>query len=214
MPYPIFDRSQLKLKPLSERVHDYGLEDILQLDADIAPSDSPNIDPLVERMLRARQNNAPVILLMGAHVIKRGMSRFIIDLMERGLVTHVGVNGAGSIHDTEFALIGHTSESVARYIMEGQFGLWQETGMVNEAAILAAAHNWGLGESIGRMIESEKFPNREISVLATGYRLKIPVTVHVGIGQDIVHEHPNFDGAAVGKASYRDFLTLAHSVSQ
>jgi len=107
-----------------------------------------------------------------------------------------------------------TTESVARYIKEGQFGLWQETGRVNEAAVFAQENGYGLGEAIGKMIYENPldFPYRESSLFAEGYRLGIPITVHVGIGQDIVHEHPNFNPAAVGESSYRDFLTLAHYV--
>jgi hypothetical protein len=138
----------------------------------------------------------------------------LIDLMERGIVTLIGGNGAVSIHDMEFAMIGKTTESVARYIQEGQFGLWKETGRVNDAAVEADKHGMGLGESIGKMISDHpaEFPYAADSVLAAGYRLGVPVTIHGGIGQDIVHEHPNFDAAAYGAASYRDFLALAHQV--
>jgi hypothetical protein len=151
---------------------------------------------------------------MGAHVIRSGVSRYLIDLMEKGLVSLIGGNGAVSIHDMEFAMIGQTTESVARYIQDGQFGLWTETGRINDAAKYAHQHGLGLGESIGKMIHEnpDEFPNHAISVLAAGFRLGTPITIHVSIGQDIVHEHPNFDGAVYGAASYRDFLTLAKTV--
>ena len=152
--------------------------------------------------------------MMGAHLLKVGLSRFIIDLMERGIITHVAMNGAGPIHDFELALIGGSTESVARYIQAGQFGLWAETGRINEAIVAGAQDGIGLGEAVGRMIEQEQFPHREASVLAAGYRLGIPVTVHVGIGYDIIHEHPNCDGAALGQTSYHDFLIIAHTVSK
>jgi hypothetical protein len=152
--------------------------------------------------------------MMGAHVIKQGLSRFVIDLMERGVITHVGVNGAGVIHDFELALIGATTESVARYIQVGQFGLWEETGRINEATKQGARDGLGLGEAAGRMIVEEAFPNRDISILATGYRRQIPVTVHVGVGYDIIHPHASLDGAALGETSYRDFLIFAHTVTQ
>jgi hypothetical protein len=103
---------------------------------------------------------------------------------------------------------------VARYIQEGQFGLWTETGRLNEAIRQGAREGLGLGEAVGRMIEEEQLPHRDVSILAAGYRLRVPVTAHVGIGYDIIHEHPNCDGAALGETSYRDFLALAHSVSQ
>ena len=214
MPYPVFDRSQLKLKPLSERAHDMTQAEVLHLNVNIAPCDDPSLAQVAERMARAHQAGNQVILMMGAHVIKRGLSRFVVDLLERGIVTHVGMNGAGPIHDFELALIGATTESVARYIQEGQFGLWEETGRINEAIRQGVRDGLGLGEAVGRTVEEEEFPHRQISILAAGYRLRVPVTVHVGIGYDIIHEHPSCDGAALGAASYEDFLILAHSVSK
>ena len=214
MPYPLFDRSKLKLRPLSERVHDMALVEVLNLDDDVLPFDDPGLDQVAERVAQAHRAGAQVILMMGAHVIKRGLSRFVIDLMERGIVTHVGMNGAGPIHDFELALIGATTESVARYIQEGQFGLWEETGRINEAIRQGAREGLGLGEAVGRVIEEERFPHCDASILAAGYRLRAPVTAHVGIGYDIIHEHPNCDGAALGEASYRDFLALAYDVSK
>jgi len=165
-------------------------------------------------MQTARTNQRPVIFIMGAHVIKQGASRFVIDLMERGLITHVAMNGAGLIHDYELALIGATTESVAAYISQGQFGLWHETGQLNDLISQAAQHDLGIGEYVGSEIERQQLPYRHLSIAAAGARLGIPVTVHVSIGQDIIHEHPNCDGAALGKASYTDFLILTHSVSQ
>jgi len=213
MPFPLFDRRRLRIEPLAERQHDLTLTDILPLDAAIPPSDDPTLPLIAERIRAARARGAAVILLMGAHVLRRGNARFIIDLMTRGLLTHVAMNGAGPIHDYEFARIGATTESVARYIRTGQFGMWQETGEINEIARTAVTDGIGLGEAIGRAIEEGRFPHRDISVLAAGYRLQVPVTVHVSIGQDIIHQHPNCDGAALGETSYRDFLIFAHSVS-
>jgi len=213
MPYPLFDRSKLKLRPLSERVHGMALAEVLDLDDDVPPCDEPGLAQVAERVAQAHQAGAQVIMMMGAHVIKRGLSRFVVDLMERGIVTHVGMNGAGPIHDFELALIGATTESVARYIQEGQFGLWEETGRINEAIQQGTRDGLGLGETVGRTIEEEQLPHRDVSILAAGYRLRVPVTVHVGVGYDIIHEHPNCDGAALGETSYRDFLALAHSVS-
>ena len=214
MPYPIFDRNRLQIKPLAERVHDMTLADVLPLDAPISAFDDPQLPQIAERIARARKQQRPVVLMMGAHVIKAGLSRFVIDWMERSIVTHVAMNGAGPIHDFELALIGATTESVARYIQEGQFGLWRETGHINDAIAAGARDGLGYGEAIGRMIEEEKFPHREVSILAAGYRLRVPVTVHAGIGYDITHEQPNADGAAIGAASYRDFLIFAQTVTQ
>lgn len=216
MPYPIFDRSRLNLLPLAEREHDLTKGVILELTDEVPEFENKNLEALAKSIVRAHQHGAAVIILMGAHVIRSGVSRFLIDLMERGLIDLIGCNGAVTIHDMEFAMIGKTTESVARYIQEGQFGLWQESGRVNEAAKFARDHGLGLGESIGMMIEEnpDEFPHSDISLLAAGYRLGIPITVHVNIGQDIVHEHPNFDGGAYGASSYRDFLTFVHMVEK
>ncbi len=214
MPYPIFDRSQLTIKPLAERIHDMQLDEILALDAAIPACDDPQIAQIAARILRARAQNRPVILMMGAHVIKTGLSRFVIDLMERGIVTLVALNGAGVIHDYELALIGATTESVARYIQQGQFGLWRETGRINDLVAAGVRDDLGYGESVGRAIAAENFPHGDISILAAGYRLRVPVTVHLSIGYDITHEQPNCDGAAIGAASYRDFLIFTHAITQ
>lgn len=214
MPFPVFDRSQLKLKPLVERIHDMGLPQILSLDDPTPSFGHPDLATLAQRIATARRQEGQVILMMGAHMLKVGLSRFIIDLMERRLITHVAMNGAGPIHDFELALIGASTESVTRYIQQGQFGLWADTGRINEVVTAGARAGIGLGEAVGRVIEEDRFPYRDLSVLAAGYRLGIPVTVHVGIGYDIIHEHPNCDGAALGQTSYHDFLIIAHTVSK
>ncbi|HHW09114.1 MAG TPA: hypothetical protein GXX29_03975 [Firmicutes bacterium] len=214
MPFPTFDRSVLKLKPLSERVHDMDLSHLLKLDDPIPPFSHPFLDILAERMRAARERKAAVIFMMGAHVIKAGASNFVIELMKQGWVTHCALNGAGAIHDFELALIGATTESVARYIRTGEFGMWQETGDINLAAAEGLKDGLGLGEAVGRMIVARRFPHSENSILATGYRLQVPVTVHVSIGCDIIHQHPSCDGAVLGAASYHDFLVFAHSVSR
>jgi hypothetical protein len=212
MPYPIFDRSRLRLRPLSERRHDMSLDHLLHLDDEAALFDDRQLDQIAERVVAAREARRPVVLLMGAHVIKAGVSRHVIDLMERGVVTHVAMNGAGPIHDFELALIGMTTESVADYISAGQFGLWAETGRINDLVAGGAAEGLGFGESLGRAIVGGDFPHNDVSILAAGYRLGTPVTVHIGIGYDIIHEHPNCDGAALGAASYTDFLVFAHTI--
>src|SRR6266700_1985443 len=140
------------------------------------------------------------------------LPRQLIDLMERGLLSHLAMNGAGPIHDWELALIGATTESVPRYIQTGEFGLWHETGRINDAIVQGAKAGLGLGEALGRAILDGAFPHKDISVLAAGVRLGVPVTVHVGIGYDIIHEHPNCDGAALGQTSYQDFLIFAEGV--
>jgi len=214
MPYPMFDRRRLKIKSLAERVHDMKLSEVLSLDAVSPTCDDPQIAQIAARIIQARAQNHPVILMMGAHVIKVGLSRFVIDWMERGIITHIAMNGAGVIHDYELALIGATTESVARYIQEGQFGLWRETGRINEIVAAGVRDNLGYGESVGRVIEQEKFPHRDVSILAAGYRLRVPITTHVSVGYDITHEQPNCDGAAIGEASYRDFLIYTQAITE
>jgi hypothetical protein len=214
MPYPLFDRSRLRIRPLAEREHDLDLSVILPLDAPLAEFEHEALPVLGQRLAAARRDGRARILLMGAHVLRAGVSRYLIDLMERGLLSHIGMNGAGPIHDWEFALIGATTESVARYIRTGEFGLWQETGRMNDVVRAGAEAGLGLGEALGRAILDGPFPHKDVSVLAAAVRLGVPVTVHVGVGYDILHEHPNCDGAALGAASYRDFLILAESVTK
>jgi hypothetical protein len=212
--YPLFDRSRLTVKPLAQRCHDLHLDRWLALDDPAPPFEDPNLAQVAARLRAARENGAARILMMGAHVLRAGVNRHIIDLLERGFIDHIAVNGAGAIHDYELARIGATTESVARYIRSGEFGLWQETGELNEVIREAAALELGLGENVGRHIERSDYPYRDLSVFAAAYRAGVPVTVHVGIGYDILHEHPNCDGAALGAASYRDFLIFAHSVER
>ncbi|MCC6586952.1 MAG: hypothetical protein IT168_09700 [Bryobacterales bacterium] len=210
--YETFDRSRLIVKPLAERAHDLQLARWMSLEDQAPEFTHPQLSTIVDRLMAARERGAARILIMGAHVLRAGVNRHIIDLLERGLLTHVAMNGAGAIHDWEIARIGATTESVARYIRSGEFGLWTETGELNDIIREAAANGLGLGENVGRRIGASGFPHKDLSVYAAGYRLGIPVTVHVGIGYDILHEHPNCDGGAVGAASYRDFLVFAKSV--
>ena len=213
MPFEKFDRSRLIIKPLSERLHDID-ERLTNMPVgsfgDL--SDNPDYDAVAEKIRSAKNNKAAVLLMYGAHVIRRGNSLYMIELMKRGFITHYATNGAGAIHDFEFAMIGKTCESVARYISEGQFGLWKETGYINEAVNEGYKEGLGFGEAVGKYIWENNFPNREQSVMAMGYHLQVPCTVHIGIGNDIVHEHPNFDPVSAGAASYSDFLIYANSI--
>lgn len=215
MPYPQFDRSKLKILPLEQRIHDVDLQKVLLDPKKKAPEYShPALPVLAEAIVKARrEHDATVLLMYGAHVIRTGNGLYMIELMKRGLVTHLATNGAGSIHDFEFAMIGHTCESVAKYVSEGQFGLWQESGLINDIIVQGAKEGIGWGEALGRYIWEHNFPYREQSVLAMGYHLGIPVTVHVGVGNDIIHEHPNCDGAAMGACSYTDFLIYTQSIT-
>jgi hypothetical protein len=210
--YALFDRSQLELKPLGERVHDLPLSRWMALDDPAPDYENAQLAEVGQRWRAAQQAGASRILMMGAHVLRAGVNRHLIDLIERGALSVIALNGAGGIHDYELARIGATTESVPRYIAEGQFGLWRETGELNDWIRDAAASGEGLGEHLGRRIAESNFPHRDLSVLAAAWRCGVPVTLHLGIGYDILHEHPNCDGGALGAASYRDFLIFTRVV--
>jgi hypothetical protein len=212
--YAVFDRSRLEIRPLAERVHDLHIDNWMALDDAAPPFAHPDLSRVAGRIRAAKASGAARILVMGAHVLRAGVNRHIIDLVDRGYIDHIAMNGAGAIHDYELARIGATTESVARYVRTGQFGLWRETGELNDWIREAADLSLGLGENVGRRIEASDYPHRELSVLAAAYRRSVPVTVHAGIGYDILHEHPNCDGAALGASSYRDFLIFAQTIER
>ena len=210
--YEAFDRSRLAVQPLARRQHDLTIDHWLALDDPVPAFAHPDLESVAARLRAARERSSARILMMGAHVLRAGVNRHLIDLMERGYLTHLAVNGAGAIHDYELARIGATTESVERYIRTGEFGLWRETGELNDWIAEAAREGFGLGENVGKRIAESDYPYRDWSVFAAAWRLSVPATVHVGIGYDILHEHPNCDGAGHGSASYRDFLIFARSV--
>ncbi|MCF8144398.1 MAG: hypothetical protein K9N21_10810 [Deltaproteobacteria bacterium] len=167
------------------------------------------------RIITAVASKKPVILAMGAHAIKVGLNPIIIDLLRRGIITGLAMNGACIIHDAEIAMAGKTSEDVAEAIGDGRFGMAEETGRVlNRAIIEGADKGLGLGESVGAILVEGGFPYNRHSLLATAHELDIPVTVHVAIGTDIIHFHPSADGAAIGKTSHRDFRIFSRLVSE
>lgn len=169
---------------------------------------------VVGAVVRARRRSRHVVLCMGGHVIKCGLSRVVIDLMRRGVVTAVAMNGAAAIHDFEIALIGRTSEDVQRGLDDGTFGMARETGeMMNEALAVGAAEDLGAGWAIGRAVIERRLPHRDASVLARAVRLRMPATVHIAIGTDIIHQHPGADGAATGKATMDDFRIFTEVVA-
>jgi len=175
-----------------------------------------DFDELCRRILKARAEGRPVIFSMGAHVIKSGLSRYLIALMERGLITHLAGNGACSIHDFELGYLGGTSEHVPTAIEDGSFGMWEETGAwMNKALQNGASQGLGYGESLAVFIEqnAEKFPHRDICVLYQAYRLKIPATYHIALGTDIIHQHPTVDFGAIGTTSGVDFKKLCESTA-
>lgn len=207
-----FPIDQIDLKSIELRGHSLKSNQCVSLTDEFETFASDEIRNLTKAILTARHNGRPVILMMGGHLIKLGLSRFIIDLIEQDLITHVASNGAAIIHDYELSTIGGTSEDVEKWLSAGQFGLWKETGRINNLIQEAAQNNEGLGEAIGRTIEHENAPYKNLSILAACWRKKIPFTAHVTIGGDIIHAHANCDGSALGKASFEDFLIFANSV--
>jgi hypothetical protein len=168
----------------------------------------------VHDILQAHAKRKPVILMMGAHVIKVGLSPIIIDLMKCGVITHVAMNSAASIHDVEAAMWGHTSEDVAVNLMDGTFGMSRETGEFINNALVAGMKETdaGYGETLAKKIIALNGRYQHISVLANCYHYEIPATVHAAIGTDIVHQQPTMNGAATGELSFRDFKVFVNSV--
>jgi hypothetical protein len=212
--YKQFDRRRLQVKPLAERVHDLSLSRSLHLDDEPPHFDDERMEVVATRLHAAQTAQRARLLMMGGHVVRAGVSRHLISLISSGAFTAIAMNGAAMIHDFELARIGATTESVPRYLSEGQFGLWQETGELNDWTSHAHRSGEGLGECVGRLINSGNFPHRDISILAAAWRAGVPATVHVGLGSDILHEHPNCHGSAVGETSYRDFLIFAKRVEE
>ncbi len=170
---------------------------------------------VVAAIVAARRDGKPVIVALGAHVIKVGLSPILIDLLERSVITALATNGAGAIHDTEVALFGVTSEDVSAGIASGEFGMVKEScAFINTATKEAATSDCGLGEMLGRKLFDATAPNAHLSLLAAAHHLGVPMTVHVAIGSDINHMHPDFDGAAAGAASQTDFQIFAAQVAQ
>jgi hypothetical protein len=169
---------------------------------------------LVADIARARRQKKPVILMMGAHVVKVGLSPIIIDLVRRNIVTAIAMNSAASIHDVETALWGQTSEDVAENILNGKFGMSKETGEFINTSLSTGYYmsDMGYGETLGRALSEARAKNRSVSILASCYDLGVPVTVHAAIGTDIVHQQPTMDGAATGELSFRDFKIFSHVV--
>jgi deoxyhypusine synthase len=156
-----------------------------------------------------------VLAMFGAHFVKCGLSRLLVDLMKRGAVTAVATNGAGAIHDVEIAMWGVTSEDVATRLADGSFGTCEETAdFMNGVAVEGARRGEGLGEALGRTLLERSAAHADASILATAYELGMPATVHVALGTDIVHQHASADGASIGETSLADFRILADVVSR
>jgi hypothetical protein len=225
LPYVEFDLSAIRTYSLESRASKVsvaqfakphqpgsGLERFIEsLPSLLAAADFTQI---VDAIARARRDGRAVIWGFGAHVLKTGLSPILIDLMERGFVSAIATNGAGIIHDFEIALAGSTSEDVDAALGQGKFGMAEETGTeLNRAIVDGVAEGLGLGQSVGRYLIAKQPRFVSQSVVATASRLGIPVTVHVAIGTDIIHMHPQASGAAIGEGSLRDFRYLVSSVS-
>jgi len=169
---------------------------------------------VVAAIVAARRNGRPVIVGMGAHVIKCGLNPVLIDLMRRGIITAIALNGSGAIHDFEIALIGETSEDVAAGLRDGTFGMVRETGEFFNQGVnqVLECPDAGMGRLLAEQLERIAAPHRDYSLLDAGRRLNVPITVHVAIGTDIVHMHPSANGAALGLATFNDFRIFATAV--
>lgn len=190
-------------RPVSELIR--GLPDILA---------ARDFKEWLTLMKKARAKDKPLVWAMGAHVIKVGLNPVLIDLMERGWITGLAMNGAGVIHDFEVAFSGRTSEDVEAQIGSGRFGMARETGrLLNQAINRGAEQGLGLGETVAKMINDSGFPHKNLSLLAGCARLGIPVTVHVAVGTDTIHFHPEARGEALGKTSLHDFFLFCAMVA-
>ncbi|RJQ76887.1 MAG: hypothetical protein C4519_14335 [Desulfobacteraceae bacterium] len=199
----------LEGKPLKSgmQVRDFldGLPAVLKAD---------ELKAVAKAVIAAKRSGKPVIVMLGGHVIKTGCSPILGDLAENGFITHFASNGSAAVHDTELACCGHTSEDVAAHLVDGSFGMAADTaGLINAAAKRAVATQEGFGEAVGALLVEQNAPYMSRALLARSYQLKIPYTLHVALGTDIVHQHPSASGAAIGEASLRDFRIFAAAVA-
>lgn len=221
-----FDLEKVKTKSIKERKSKVGIDDFAHPFDPAASSFSAFLDSLpsilvandfkhvAAGIVSAYRNESPVIMMMGAHVIKVGCSPIVIDLMRQGIVTSLAMNSAAAIHDAETALWGVTSEDVADNLTDGTFGMWKEIGeFINKTLVSALGTGIGYGESLGDELIRRKAPHIMHSILATGCELNIPVTVHTAIGTDIVHQQPTMNGSVTGEMSFRDFKIFCSVVS-
>jgi hypothetical protein len=226
LPYEEFNLSGVKTYPLRSRQSKVGLAQfatpykagsgldgfLKSLPALLAAKDFKEV---VDAIVAAKRAGKAIVWGLGAHVLKTGLSPVIVDLMERGFVSAIATNGAGIIHDFEIALSGGTSEDVDATLGPGTFGMAEETAtQLNQAINEGAANGLGLGQSVGKFLDSVKPPFAQISVSAAAWRLQIPVTAHVAIGTDIIHMHPQASGASIGEASLRDFKYFVSTVAR
>ncbi len=211
--YPLEQRPNKVKRSDFAQVHQGGsLRDFLGRLPDILAAKS--LKRIVEWWAQAVRTQKTVLITMGAHVIKVGLSPTLIDLMERRAISALAFNGAGSVHDVELALGGETSEDVAAGIKTGRFGMVAETGeFLHAAAERARSQDCGLGQALGELIEQRDLPKKKDSLLWQAWRRGIPITIHIAYGADIHHTHPQADGAATGLATFNDFRLLCGVVS-
>jgi len=235
--YKVFDLNRIQTYPLSTRSNKVTLDDLIRpADIDNLVIDLPqkargDIETIARAIVSGRKTEKPVVLFAGAHLIKNGLGPLLADLVRRGLVTLVAGNCATAIHDFELALIGQTSENVPDALGKGQFGMAYEFAYINCALSIGNEYKLGCGESLGKMMCDEDFRNEvfalvgkdnsppsfghpQVSVLAACYENDIPFTVHVGIGTDVIDQHPSFDGQAKGGCSGRDFLVYTNEITK
>jgi len=218
------DLRKIKVRPLADRKSLTRVEEIL-IDPDTPPPPCPEpmreqIAECARRIKAARQRDAGVILMYGAHLLRNGAALILERMMTRGWLTHLATNGAGSIHDWEYAWLGRSTENVAENIRTGTFGTWDETGRYIHLALQAGNQRGeGYGTALGRFIVEDGTAERRVehrwkhaSILAQAFRHRVPATVHPGIGYDIIACHPMFDGAVIGQAAAADFRLFAGSV--
>jgi hypothetical protein len=266
MPYPQVQPHEITVYPLQKRKSKSKLEKIIinpdSTPPEIAATFIEDVDIIVEKILKAKKNNASVMLACGAHLIKNGAASIVIKLLEKGWITHIATNGAGGIHDWEFAFQGESEENVRENVETGTFGTWEETGKYTNLAVqLGAISGMGYGESLGALIhqgyldfpdEEEleddiakglrrndallsakvellqtiqkfgisgkkmelNFPFKQFSIAGNAYRLRVPLTIHPGIGYDIIYNNPYANGAALGRGAHTDYNTFVHSVKK
>jgi hypothetical protein len=235
--YDVFDPSAIRTYPVKGRNNKVKYTDlkeiaeVLNASIDLSEKVKQDIRSLASEIIRRREKGEPIMLFTGGHLVKNGLNRLLIDLIQRGLFTIISGNGATSIHDFELALMGETSEYVPRALEEGEFGMAFEFNYINAALSLGNKRKLGYGESVGKMICEKSFREKvakflgmdaqtihfahpELSIAAACYKQKIPFTVHVGIGTDVLDQHAWFDGSAKGGCSGRDFLIYTREVSK
>jgi len=225
-PYDEFDPSDLRTYPLNSRASKTRSEDLgrpVSAGASIGAlvSALPHLlaaadfKAVVRAIVEAKRSGAGNVWGLGAHVIKTGLGPILIDLMERGFVSAIATNGAAVIHDFELALAGATSENVDEALGPGRFGMAEETGrMLNAAIREGVSEGLGIGQAVSAFLMRQAPPFARTSVLAASARLRVPVTVHVAIGTDIIHMHPEASGAALGEGSLRDFRYFVSNVAR